>query len=140
MFEAFYEKYAPEEQEVVALIRNCIGGGYNNKGDFWEMTAISLGMVFCATGENNIREGRLEWPVTEEDRNSEEGWGRFGKEQICRIRVRKLLDEYVPNHTPPPRRNSTAGLSPGCWNRRYPARNWKRYWKNITSLWSLRTK
>lgn len=34
MFEAFYEKYAPEEQEVVALIRNCIGGGYNNKGDF----------------------------------------------------------------------------------------------------------
>lgn len=62
MFEAFYEKYAPEEQEVVALIRNCIGGGYNNKGDFWEMTAISLGMVFCATGENNIREGRLEWP------------------------------------------------------------------------------
>lgn len=75
MFEAFYEKYAPEEQEVVALIRNCIGGGYNNKGDFWEMTAISLGMVFCATGENNIREGRLEWPVTEEERNSEEGWG-----------------------------------------------------------------
>ena len=44
MFEAFYEKYAPEEQEVVALIRNCIGGGYNNKGDFWEMTAISLGL------------------------------------------------------------------------------------------------
>ena len=99
MFEAFYEKYAPEEQEVVALIRNCIGGGYNNKGDFWEMTAIALGMVFCATGENNIREGRLEWPVTEEERNSEEGWGRFGKEQICRIRIRKLLDEYVPPHT-----------------------------------------
>ncbi|MBS5404691.1 DUF2262 domain-containing protein [Enterocloster sp.] len=108
MFEAFYEKYAPEEQEVVALIRNCIGGGYNNKGDFWEMTAISLGMVFCATGENNIREGRLEWPVTEEERNSEEGWGRFGKEQICRIRVRKLLDEYVPNHTTPEKFNSWA--------------------------------
>ena len=72
------------------------------------MTAISLGMVFCATGENNIREGRLEWPVTEEDRNSEEGWGRFGKEQICRIRVRKLLDEYVPNHTTPEKFNSWA--------------------------------
>lgn len=124
MFEAFYEKYAPEEQEVVALIRNCIGGGYNNKGDFWEMTAISLGMVFCATGENNIREGRLEWPVTEEDRNSEEGWGRFGKEQICRIRVRKLLDEYVPNHTPPGeiqqlgchRGVGTVGILPGTGN------------------------
>lgn len=99
MFEAFYEKYAPEEQEVVVLIRNCIGGGYNNKGDFWEMTAISLGMVFCANGEKNIREGRLEWPVTDEERNSEKGWGKFGKEQICRVKVRKLLDKYVPNHT-----------------------------------------
>lgn len=99
MFEAFYEKYAPEEQEVVVLIRNCIGGGYNNKGDFWEMTAISLGMVFCANGEKNIREGRLEWPVTDEERNSEKGWGKFGEEQICRVKVRKLLDEYVPNHT-----------------------------------------
>lgn len=99
MFEAFYEKYAPEEQEVLALIRNCSGGGYNNKGDFWEMTAISLGMVFCATEENDIREGRLKWPVTKEERNSEKGWGRFGKEQICRIRIRKLLDEYVPPHT-----------------------------------------
>lgn len=99
MFEAFYEKYAPEEQEVLALIRNCSGGWYNNKVDFWVMTAISLGMVFCATGENNIREGRLKWPVTEEEQNSEKGWGRFGKEQICRIRIRKLLDEYVPPHT-----------------------------------------
>lgn len=99
MFEAFYEKYAPEEQEVVVLIRNCIGGGYNNKGDFWEMTAISLGMVFCANGEKNIREGRLEWPVTDEEQNSEKGWGKFGEEQICRVKVRKLLDEYVPNHT-----------------------------------------
>lgn len=107
MFEAFYEKYAPEEREVVALIRNCIGGRYNNNGDFWEMTAISLGMLFCATGEKKILEGRIEWPVTDEERNSEKGWGRFGKEQICRVKVRKLLDEYVPNHTTPEKFN--------CW-------------------------
>lgn len=107
MFEAFYEKYAPEEQEVVVLIRNCIGGRYNNNGDFWEMTAISSGMIFCATGEKNILEGRMEWPVTDEERNSEKGWGRFGKEQICRVKVRKLLDEYVPNHITPEKFN--------CW-------------------------
>ena len=35
MFEEFYEMYEPEEQEVVALIRNCIGGSYNHKGGFW---------------------------------------------------------------------------------------------------------
>jgi hypothetical protein len=107
MFEEFYGMYEPEEQEVVALVRNCIGGRYNNKGDFWEMTVVTLGMVFCDTGEINIRKGRLEWPVTDEERSGEKGWGRFGKDQICQIKVRKLLDKYVPNHTTPEKFN--------CW-------------------------
>ena len=47
------------------------------------MTAISLGMVFCATGENNIREGRLEWPVTEEERNSEEAGDDLEKNRFA---------------------------------------------------------
>ena len=34
MFEEFYEMYESEEQEVVALINRCIGGGYNNRGNF----------------------------------------------------------------------------------------------------------
>jgi len=32
MFEEFYGMYEPKEQEVVALIKRCIGGGYHNKG------------------------------------------------------------------------------------------------------------
>ena len=48
MFEEFYEMYEPEEQEVVALINRCIGGGYNWKGKFWEMTVVTLGMVFLS--------------------------------------------------------------------------------------------
>lgn len=106
MFEAFYRLYAPEEREAIVLIQHCLGAGYNNSGDFWEMTAISLGMVFCDTGETNIREGRLEWPVTAEERNSEKGWGRFRREQICRVKVRRLLEEYVPSHTTPEKFNS----------------------------------
>ena len=107
MFEKFYERYAPEEKEVIVLIQHTLGAGYDNNG-FWDMTVISLGMVFCATGEVNIREGRLEWPVTEEEKNSERGWKRFEREQICRIKVRRLLDEYVPKHTTPEKFNSWA--------------------------------
>ena len=51
MFEEFYGMYGPKEQEVVALIKRCIGGGYHNKGDFWGMTVVTLGMVFCDTGK-----------------------------------------------------------------------------------------
>ena len=64
MFEEFYEMYEPEEQEVVALINRCIGGGYNWKGNFWEMTVVTLGMVFCDTGKVITKEERLDWPVT----------------------------------------------------------------------------
>lgn len=106
MFEKFYERYAPEEKEVIVLIQRTLGAGYDNRG-FGDMTVISLGMVFCDTGEVNIREGRLDWPVTEEEKNSEKSWKRFEREQIYRVKVRKLLDEYVPEHITPEKFN--------CW-------------------------
>ena len=55
MFEEFYEMYEPEEQEVVALINRCIGGGFNWKGNFWEMTVVTLGIVSCDTGKVSTR-------------------------------------------------------------------------------------
>lgn len=106
MFEKFYERYAPEEKEVIVLIQRTLGAGYDNRV-FWDMTVISLGMVFCDTGEVNIREGRLDWPVTEEEKNSKKSWNRFEREQIYRVKVRKLLDEYVPEHITPEKFN--------CW-------------------------
>ena len=97
MFEEFYEMYKPEEQEVIALINRCIGGGYNNKGDFWQMTVVTLGMVFCDTGKVTTKEERLEWPVTDEERNSEKGWGRFKGEQICRLKICRMKEEWAQN-------------------------------------------
>ncbi len=97
MFEEFYEMYEPEEQEVVALINRCIGGGYNNRGDFWKMTVVTLGMVFYGTGKVSTKEERLEWPVANEDRNSEKGWVRFGNEQICRLKIRRMKEEWAQN-------------------------------------------
>lgn len=106
MFDKFYERYAPEEQEVIVLIQHTLGARYDN--GFWDMSVISLGMVFSATGETNIRKGRLEWPVTKKEINGAKGWKRFEREQICRIKVRKLFDEYVPKHTTPEKFNSWA--------------------------------
>ena len=42
MFEEFYEMYEPEEQEVVALINRCIGGGYNNSIRSWHRLRFPL--------------------------------------------------------------------------------------------------
>ena len=97
MFEEFYEMYEPEEQDVIALLNRCIGGGYNNKGGFWQMTVVTLGMVFCDTGKVTTKEERLEWPVTDEERNSEKGWGRFKGEQICCLKIRRMKEEWAQN-------------------------------------------
>ena len=93
MFEEFYGMYGPKEQEVVALIKRCIGGGYHNKGDFWGMTVVTLGMVFCDTGKASPKEERLEWP----ERDGERGWGRFRNEQICRLKIRRIKEEWAQN-------------------------------------------
>ena len=95
MFEEFYEMYESEEQEVVALINRCIGGGYDWKGKFWEMTVVTLGIMFCDTGEVSTKEVRLDCPVTDEDRNGEKGWGRFRNEQICRLKIRRMKEEWA---------------------------------------------
>ena len=80
---------------MVALINRCIGGGFNWKGNFWEMTVVTLGIVFCDTGKVSTKEERLDWPVTDEERNSEKGWGRFQSEQVCRLKIRRMKEELA---------------------------------------------
>lgn len=94
MFENFYERYEDEEHEVIVLIENVLGAGKCN--NYWAMTATTLGMVFCENGKEDIRRGRLGWPVTDEERNGEKAWNLFRKGQICRIRVRKLSEKQLP--------------------------------------------
>ena len=59
------------------------------------MTVVTLGMVFCDTGKVSTKEERLEWPVTDEERNSEKGWERFQNEQICRLKIRRMKEEWA---------------------------------------------
>ena len=99
MNEKFYEKYSCEEQEVIVLIQKVIGA--SPFLDKLNMLATTLGMVFCADNKIEVKKGRLNWLVTNEERNSKKGWNRFQKGQICRIKVRKLLDEYAPNNLSP---------------------------------------
>ena len=95
MFEEFYALYESEEQEVIVLVSRCIGGGYNSRGGYWSMAAETLGMVFCDTCEVICSRERLEWPVASEERDGEQGWGRFGNEQICRLKIRPLKEEWA---------------------------------------------
>ena len=93
MFEKLFQKHEAGEQEVIVLIRQCIGAARRRSDDgLWNMTATTPGTVFCDTGKVCIQEGRLQWPVTGKERNGKKGWGRFKPGQICRLWVRRLPD------------------------------------------------
>lgn len=92
MFEAFTARFAREEQEVTALIRNTVGAV--KAGGFWEVRAAVLGMVLGAAGRADRAESWLEWPVREEELPVwKKGIGRFCPGQICRLRVRRELEQ-----------------------------------------------
>lgn len=99
MMEKYYKKFESEEQEVIVLIQQTLGASPFE--DQWEMLATTLGMVFCASGKVNVKNGRLYWLVTEEERGDVKTWSRFQKGQICRIKVRKLREEYSPKNMIP---------------------------------------
>ena len=95
----FYQRYSSQEREAIVLIQNVLGASPFD--DEWNMAATTLGMVFCDDDSVSLKKTRLNWIVSEKERNSEKGWGRFSKGQICRIKVRRLLDEYAPQNMTP---------------------------------------
>ena len=94
MLEAFYDKYESEEFEVIAIINNCIGTCSNTRLNFWEMTASTIGLKVCATGEIISTPVHLSWPIAGDDRSGKMSFDRFAQEQVCALKVRKMKAEF----------------------------------------------
>ncbi|WP_281709580.1 DUF2262 domain-containing protein [Anaerobiospirillum succiniciproducens] len=102
MFEDFYEKYETEEHEVFALINKCTGASTNPKLKYWEMSASTIGLKYCATGEIVDIPVTLVWPITEDEHNGTMGFGRFCPEHVYKVKVRKMKAENCTNLPTPP--------------------------------------
>ena len=101
MLEAFYAKYESEEFEVIAIINNCIGTCSNTRLNFWEMTASTIGLKVCATGEIISTPVHLSWPIAGDDRSGKMSFDRFAKGQVCALKVRKMKAEFCQKLLPP---------------------------------------
>lgn len=96
MSNKFYSKFEDGTHEMIVLIQNVLGA--SRVLDKWNMSAAILGMVNCEDGSISLKRGRLEWLVTEEERNTEIGWNRFQNGQICRIKASKLKKDVLPKN------------------------------------------
>ena len=92
-FESFKKEYAPQEKELLVLRHE--GGSGTKHGDFWVGAAYFL--AYIDTEDNILRkgDGRLTWPVTEEEQKAGGCFGRFDNETIYRVKARELLDKNV---------------------------------------------
>ncbi|MDO4676501.1 MAG: DUF2262 domain-containing protein, partial [Anaerobiospirillum succiniciproducens] len=63
----------------------------------WEMTASTIGLKVCATGEIISTPVHLSWPVAGDDRSGKMSFDRLAQEQVCALKVRKMKAKSAPN-------------------------------------------
>ena len=101
--EEFEKNYRAEERELLFLIGDASGGAAKTGEALWMAQAFFL--AYADAGGKGIRpgEGRLVWPLSENDR---EKHGSdypyfFKKGCVYRLRVRELIDKTVPDGRAP---------------------------------------
>ena len=95
MFEEFYEKYESEEHDVIALMGRCIGYGNDPHCLCSFPQVLMLGVLFKDSGKIESRTMRLNWPVWWKDLHTDKGNFRFTPEQVYRLKIRKIKDEFA---------------------------------------------
>lgn len=108
-FEQFARDYRKEERELLVLTSDAPGGAGKGRGDeVWMASRYFLAYVDTGTNETFKGDGRLVWPLTEEDRQAHgSSFPYFFKDAcIYRIKGREPIDK-----TP------AEGMLPSFYNR-----------------------
>ena len=84
------DSFEKKEKEIIVLKHE--GGGGSLRNGFWEWDAYFLAYVDCETGKLHKEEGRIAFPVID----NEEPPFQFDEESIYKLRVREKLPEEVP--------------------------------------------
>ena len=83
-----------EARELLVLVAGSSGAGKRN--GFWESAHSYLAYVDCETGTLCADEGRLVYPVSDEEYADGGIVGRFREEEIYRVTARKKIPHEVP--------------------------------------------
>ena len=86
--------FEEEVQEILVSLAGSSGAGKRN--GFWEAAHSYLAYVDCETGTLCADEGRLVYPVSDEEYAAGAVLGRFRDEEIYRIVARKKIPQELP--------------------------------------------
>lgn len=86
--------FEEEVRQILVLVAGSSGAGKRN--GFWEVAHSYLAYVDCETGAVHADGGRLVYPMSDEEYAAGNVLGRFGDEEICRLKARKKIPQEVP--------------------------------------------
>ena len=95
MTQAEWERtFEDEAREIIVLLAG--GGGAGKGNGFWEVAHYFIAYVDCQTGALHAGDGRLVYPVSDEEHDAGGILDRFGQEVIYRVKARKKVPHEVP--------------------------------------------
>lgn len=95
MTQAEWERtFEDEAREILVLLADGSGAGKRN--GFWDVSHYFIAYVDCQTGALHTGDGRIVYPVSDEEHDAGGILDRFRREAVYRLKARKRIPHKVP--------------------------------------------
>ena len=95
MTQAEWERtFEDEAREILVLLAGGSGAGKRN--GFWDVSHYFIAYVDCQTGALHTGDGRIVYPVSDEEHDAGGILDRFPREAVYRLKARKKIPHKVP--------------------------------------------
>ena len=95
MTQAEWERtFEDEAREILVLLAG--GGGAGKRNGFWDVSHYFIAYVDCQTGALHTGDGRIVYPVSDEEHDAGGLLDRFRREAVYRLKARKKIPHKVP--------------------------------------------
>ena len=86
--------FEDEAREILVLLAG--GGWAGNRSGFWDVSHYFIAYVDCQTGALHTGDGRIVYPVSDEEHDAGGILDRFRREGVYRLKARKKIPHEVP--------------------------------------------
>ena len=86
--------FEDEAREILVLLAG--GGGAGKRNGFWDVSHYFIAYVDCQTGALHTGDGRIVYPVSDEQHDAGGILDRFRREAVYRLKARKKIPSEVP--------------------------------------------
>ena len=86
--------FEDEAREILVLLAG--GGGAGKRSGFWDVSHYFIAYVDCQTGALHTGDGRIVYPVSDEEHDAGGILDRFRREGVYRLKARKKIPHEIP--------------------------------------------